>query len=370
MVKKVTTKDKNTNSILDLLCRICLILTLFLSMTGILLRNGYWYRLSDNTWHQMKFPPHIMLGHLQDADALYNFRGKPTTFGAPTCDSDIACEYTEINQYHSNTNQWVKIGNLRQSRGFHEVIEIPLEFCQSNVNATTTTTVMPAVSTTATPQADTAAMIIGGVTNREGGGDVTDSVELFGCPKINHDFLVDMKDFPVGVYLTAGVYYPDGNKVMVCGGNQCTSPRVCQVKPDCYEWLPMEEEWVQADNGLNNGKWAHLMGLAANIDDPSREVPFVLGYGTETEIYDPDTESWQDYEPIQESDWTTLYCLVQYGDSVWQMRQNIFELNLNTWETRDLGAMPDRLRSSGQCSVAEIGGTPGIKQNMTFYLCV
>ncbi len=49
--------------------------------------------------------------------------------------------------------------------------------------------------------------------NREEGGDITNSVELFGCPKMSHDDMVDIKDFPVGIYLTAGIYYPDGNKV-------------------------------------------------------------------------------------------------------------------------------------------------------------
>ncbi len=334
--------------------------TIFLiDKTGILLRNGYWYRLSDTSWHQMKFPPHIMFGNLPDADALYNFRGKPTTFGAPTCDSDIICKYTEINQYHSNVNQWVKIGNLQQSRGFHEVVEIPPEFCQTIADPTTTTTVMQHTSTTAFPEYETAALIIGGVINREEGGDITDSVELFGCPNVNYDGLIDIKKFPVGVMLTGGIYYPDGDKVMVCGGQQCTSPRVCQISIDCYEWFPGRAEWVKAENGLNNVKWGHFMGLAANMNDPSRQVPMVLGYGVGTEIYNPDLELWEEYEPLEDPNWSTIYCLVQHLDSIWQMRSNIYELDLNTWNMTDFGQMPDRLINSGQCAVLEIDGTPG-----------
>ncbi len=185
-----------------------------------MLRNGFFYQLSDRTWHQQKFPPHIAPRIGLPSDSLHTFRGKPTYFGAPTCDENVECRYTEILQYQDRNFDWIKLGNMVESRRNHEVIEIPAEFCQTGAT-TTTTTVAPA--TTNNPpadQIDTVAMIIGGAANRETGMGILNSVELFGCPNTN-TISVWLENINVPLYLTAGVYYEDENKVVVCGGNQC-----------------------------------------------------------------------------------------------------------------------------------------------------
>ncbi len=108
---------------------------------------------------------------------------------------------------------------MATSRTGHEVIEIPAAFCQTGA---TTTAVTAAPATTNNPpddQIDTVAMIIGGAGNRDTGAGILDSVELFGCPgTIN---AVELEEFPVPLFLAAGVYYPDETTVVVCGGNQC-----------------------------------------------------------------------------------------------------------------------------------------------------
>ncbi len=101
------------------------------------------------------------------------------------------------------------------------------------------------------------------------------------------------------------------------------------------------------------------MGL---IDfENGRRVPIVLGNGEETERYNPDSGEWEEYTELEENDWTSFYCLVQVGDSVWQMRDNIFELDLNSWGLTPYGDVPEQLRNSGHCSYLEIDGQPGKK---------
>ena len=325
----------------------------------MLLRSGFFYQISDNTWHQKKYPPHIMIRGLADPNAMYSWRGRPTIFGSPMCDEEVNCEYKEINQYMSGRNEWVKIGEMNQPRVTHEVIEIPPELCNTGT-ATTAAPIMTDAPTTMAPQDyDTVALIIGG-TQAGSGGEPMASAEFFGCPDLGDD-LVEMPDFPVGVYLSAGVYYPDGNKVIVCGGNQCTEPRVCSASSACYEWLPGSSMWKQSENGLNDVKWGHFMGLTTNLDDTSStaEVPIVLGYGTPTEIYDPDTETWGPYRPLEDPNWTSLACLLQAGNSIWQMRSTLFELNMDTWQLIDHGPIPERLINPGRCALAEIDGVTG-----------
>ncbi len=99
------------------------------------------------------------------------------------------------------------------------------------------------------------------------------------------------------------------------------------------------------------------MGL---IDfDSTRRVPIVLGNGVETEIYNPDNEAWESYEDLEEDGWTSFYCLIQVGNSVWQMRNKIYELNLETFETTEYDDVPDQLQNAGHCSYIEIDGNRG-----------
>ncbi len=93
-------------------------LQIFLS--GLMLRNGYWFNLIDSTWEAKRFPPNPP-NTIADPDALYTFRGAPTMFGGAVCDSELTCEYREVLQYDSEEDLWVSLGNMMESRGFHEV---------------------------------------------------------------------------------------------------------------------------------------------------------------------------------------------------------------------------------------------------------
>lgn len=103
------------------------------------------------------------------------------------------------------------------------------------------------------------------------------------------------------------------------------------------------------------------MVLAKNLDSDSDEhVPLVLGQSIETEIFQPSNDTWANYRPLLGANWNALSCLVQYGERVYHIFDDVFELNLETWDIINHGPKPSYLgRFPGKCAVATIDGTPG-----------
>ena len=65
------------------------------------------------------------------ANALFNFRGRPTVFGEAECGAEGECENKNIVQYRAEEDEWVKVGEMRQSRILHDVIVMPDRICDS-----------------------------------------------------------------------------------------------------------------------------------------------------------------------------------------------------------------------------------------------
>ncbi len=314
-----------------------------------------------------------MIEDVPDADAIYNFRGKTTIFGAPSCDSDINCKYDEIIQYDPDDDRWVKLGNMLEPRLLHAVIEVPVEFCDSIATSTTSsaptteqsTSTRPTQSTSTPPPEtfDTVAMVIGGVSNPVGGGILSD-VELFGCPDLGNN-LITVDDFPTGIFLTSGVHLPvDGmpGSVVVCGGEACVpGTSTCDITGNCFQWTP-QNQWQRFGADLTTSKYLHLMALAPDLEDENADggqVPLVLGLNRQTEIYNRERNEWRPYKELGTNNWISIECLFQHGDSIWHMRQSIYELNTLTWITTEYGPLPDRLSIPGRCAFSEIDGRPG-----------
>ncbi len=149
------------------------------------MRNGYWYNIEDNTWQQQRFPPYANVA--PEPDAVWKFRGKPTVFGSTVCEGDGTCIYTGIEQYDLDTNTWVHLGRMTQTRVFHDVIEVPVSFCDFEEN--------PLLPTSS------AAMIVGGVVaDGSNNPDIFSSVELFGCP--GQEDTIAGPEFPFPIYFT------------------------------------------------------------------------------------------------------------------------------------------------------------------------
>lgn len=337
----------------------------FLFCTGILLRNGYWFDLEYRTWEAQKFPPNNVL--VDEPNSAFGYQGKLTIFGNPVCNSTGECRYTEVVQHNPGEDTWLTLGHMTTDRRYHEVVEVPVEFCDvlGTIMTTTeapTTTEDPAITDEPLPGEDSSnvAMIIGGIWEEASGGSTLPSVELFGCPGYQNVAL-PVEDYPTAIYLTAGQYMEDENKVLVCGGFTCEDQIGCRIITDCYEWMP-ELHWQEATASLNERKWSHIMASAVNVDlvGDDEHYPLVLG-GTDTvtEMYDPVNDEWYPYYDLPEGNWRSIDCLVQYGDDIYHINTAITKLDTLSWSALDLGEVPEFISGGGRCSMVRIKGHVG-----------
>ncbi len=91
------------------------------------MKNGYWYNFETDTWQAALFPPYASFA--PEPDSLFDYRGQPTIFGNPTCNSEGECQGLDVIQYDPDENTWYNIGEMTHQRRFHTVIEVPSSFC-------------------------------------------------------------------------------------------------------------------------------------------------------------------------------------------------------------------------------------------------
>ena len=156
---------------------------------------------------------------------------------------------------------------------------------------------------------------------------------------------------------------PEGGVILVCGGYTCEGENNinCGIRSDCYQWTKAGG-WVLRDEELDRNRWAHIMASAPNVRSGSNAPhPIVMGLTDVTAIYSYEEEDWEEYELLPERNWVSPGCLVQYQDTIYHIRENIYALNTLTWEVRTIAAVPENLSNSpGRCSVNEINGQEGI----------
>ncbi len=300
----------------------------------------------------MRFPPYADIA--DTPNAVYDFRGKATIFGNTVCDGKGLCQYTEVIQYDSNTNSWIPLGNMVQSRKFHAVIEVPVDFCSFNDHPLY--------------QEDSVAMIIGGGTLFSPNGEeppITplDTVELFGCPN-SGGASVNIDPFPVPAVGLGGAYYsenetfPNG-QVIVCGGFNCVA--TCTLMNTCYQYTP-ENGWTEeAISDFQYGRFAHLIALSPDLASGSNTVyPIAIGTTSIVEMYDPQQDEWRDYQDLEPSAaWLSVGCVVQYRYSIFRIGDVVQELDLLQWELNDLDPVPELLAFPGRCAMTKIDGEVG-----------
>ncbi len=264
---------------------------IFKYFLGLLLTSGFWLNLRTLEWTQLKFPPLPELGQQPPNVQMFSFRGNPTIFGSPACDTEGECLHKDVLQYNSARDEWNVIGELLHHRGLSTYAEVPAAYCD--------------VTRFEEPDTRSAALIIGGIQDvnvPSGEANILSSVELFGCPNSRS---IPMGDFPVGIYLTGGAYYvqnPEDDElgiILVCGGYNCqdNSNSDCEITDACWQWDATSLEWSESDFTLNNIRWAHVMTLAPDFESGSnKRVPLVLGgQNSSTEIWDPVNAEWKDY---------------------------------------------------------------------------
>ncbi len=358
-----------------------------------MLRNGYWFNLDSLEWEVKMFPPNNV--YVTEADSLYSFRGMPTIFGSPVCNSEGDCEYTEVMQYDNDDDEWNSLGYLLESRSFQAVIEVPQSVCDLIEPPTTEAPTTMSTTQETTGQffpdpllefdSNSVAMIIGGAWGDATRQTTMASVELFGCPGFEgRSFPLD--DYPLGTYLSGGTYFPNNQevgKVIVCGGFLCTDPGseiggpFCNLGGDCYEWT-VEEQWQEAPP-LNDWKWSSLMALVVNLDntdaplDLSNErVPMIIGQNEQTEIYNVSTKEWTSYRQVPgvTEDWISANCLIQIGDFIYHIGNQFYELDTLEWEISRQTTVPDFLQMPGMCSWARVDDVNGKKfiRSLSFFM--
>jgi len=325
---------------------------------GILLRDGFFFGFDSREWQAKRFPPHIDLVRIPDA--TWTFRGKPTTFGSPVCDDKGQCEYLEIMAYDAETNSWDSLGFMNEQRNFMDVIEVPEHFCDRYDDD-----IPPPEADTDEPgPIETVALIVGGWNKPDAeGATVLRSAELFGCPD-SPDSSIPLQDYPENVYSSMGNYFEDidgGAKVLSCGGWFSRGPPEAQdTDPTnaCFEWTP-DNQWRPFRGNLDLARWGGLMAKIEN--DDGVVVPVVLGLGTTSEIYNPDTGEFEDYESGPLQGWSSLGCFFQKGDMIYHVRNSVEALDIGTWNVDQLSSepVPDFLDNPGRCSYLEIDDKPG-----------
>ena len=94
---------------------------------GIMTDSGFWYNLNRLEWEPKQAPPRhpwaIYPGQIR------SFRGRPTVFGQPVCNIDGTCEYKMIYQYDPFNDQWIKLGEMTDSKLYFDYVEVPKSFC-------------------------------------------------------------------------------------------------------------------------------------------------------------------------------------------------------------------------------------------------
>ncbi len=319
---------------------------------GIFTKSGLWFNLTAKEWVQKTAPP--LDPAAPRPNSMWSFQGKPTIFGAAVCAGPDACEYEQVIQYDPEEDDWIDLGTMELPRRFHEVIEVPISFCDLLPDSLETTTAPPIPPV----DLDNAMLVIGGY--EDNAGNNIDFVEVFGCQGPPRS----VSSLPFGVFGAGGVLVPgeedDEGHVLVCGGGQCSGSN-CDPSTLCLQWTPSDNTWTESSN-LTQPFFAHIMALVPDIDTGNLDefFPAVLGFRNESEIFDPETNTWSPYQPLP-GNWYSLECFTQLGQKIYHIARSVEELDILTWQINTLiEDLPTEYRSPLMCAGVEIDGVLGI----------
>jgi len=204
---------------------------------------------------------------------------------------------------------------------------------------------------------DTAALIVGGFVYNA--NTYYKSVELFGCPN-RESFFVD--DYPLTVSSAGGVYLPDEQQVLVCGGVACEQQLIfydCDNTNECYAYDGLDN-WENAPPLLRADS-SIILALGPDLRRPNDNTlkPITLGHSQRTEMLN--FGSWKSYFRLntpRAEDWSTNSCLIQDGNIVYEMfGANINALDVTIWSEQVLD--PGMPSVGGKCAMTSIDGDKG-----------
>jgi len=154
-----------------------------------------------------------------------------------------------VDQYNNTTITCFFL-NIYNCRFKHEVIEVPVEFCDVLEGATdepTRTETTPETTDTPIPgeESDNVAMIIGGTFDDDIHNPTVLAIELFGCPGYKGRSM-PIVDLPIPINSMGAQYIPGGangkDTILICGGFACETAHSCSSTQKCYQWTA-EDGW-------------------------------------------------------------------------------------------------------------------------------
>ena len=329
-------------------------------------------------WEQKHEPPFHPWGF--ESNQMYTWRGLPTIFGNPICDTNEECDYKRIVQYSPDRDEWINIGEAMFSRRFFDLIPVPAEFCDNFIAPGSKVAeeskyqpynLLPPLEAPKQMTGQNAALIIGGFTQFGEDPRVSDVVELFGCDGVETDTIA-LAPFPKDTYLPAGAHWMENGKHMiaVCGGYHCFD-NACALERECYTYSPETNTWDNSMANLVMPRYAHFMHLMPNLNtsDPNDENLSVYGYHLETEIYDHlGSGQWEIY--FNKTDRVfSVDCVVYNEDDgyIYAIANQVIRIDPQTGDGRVLTTPPEALLRPGRCAKATINGMPGLLTRWGFW---
>ncbi len=291
---------------------------------GLMIRSGFWLNLESMVWEVKAPEPFNPKLYNVDSNSVWPFRGMPTVFGSGECDDNATCLYKRILQYNAVEDEWRQIGDMIFDRVLHDVVEVPGYYCDSFgtlTPPTTVTTAPPTTTATSSPPTTptSAAIVFGGF--YDGDGDALNSFEVFGCPSLNPTTFT-LGTMPLRMHSAAGVYLPNDDNVLICGGVNCPNDPMsgsCSDSNACHVWNPttgdisVEAPMAQARSNFM------LSPMGAN------DYPVALGGQVQqTEMFDTSASSWSNYRDLPDSSWENVEgCIARIGDFIYRVNDTV-----------------------------------------------
>jgi len=209
-------------------------------------------------------------------------------------------------------------------------------------------------------QEDTAALIVTG-RKSEDAHQSLNTVELFGCFNDGRSIYVD--DLPERMIFTSGVYLPEKEAVLVCGGLVCQPGDLDCVETNRCHSLSRSEGWQDAQP-LLEANYGQLIALGPNLEQVNNSSlsPIALGHSLDTEILSSDVHGWSPYLPMGDNlpfdIWDTKRCIIQEGNIVYFANlPNIVKIHLDTWQFETIsGGGGNTGTNVGKCAKTTIKG--------------
>jgi len=236
--------------------------------------------------------------------------------------------------------------------------------CRINMLAIIILSLLGLASSQLMPREDNVALIVGGLDFTSSGSTFTPIVEIFGCSGEN---TILVESYPQDISQSSGVYLPDEDVVLHCGGYQSFGGEYFEHAYECFTW-DGQGEWEEV-RPLATYRLDFILALGPDLDEPQSEDSSViaLGYEEQSDIISRELDFWLPYKILPNFGITRERCLVQHENIVFFEAPEgqeglIYELDLLTWNLRYLGDSRDNL---GRCVVAEIQGDQGLLNRLT-----